>query len=72
MFTNAYLDNTGGKPVLVTQAYSYGQAFAELDLLIDPVTGEITGKTARIVPDFADRSPGTTPDLRATAFLMED
>ncbi len=68
-FTNAYLNNAGGKPVLVTQAYSYSRAFADVDLVIDPVTGDITHKSARIVPAYADRPPGTTPDPEASLLL---
>ena len=70
-FTNAYLPNAGGKPVLVTQAYSYSRAFAVLDLAIDPATGEITGKTAGIIPAYADTPPGTTPDPATAALLLE-
>ncbi|MDD4483275.1 MAG: metallophosphoesterase, partial [Methanoregula sp.] len=61
-FTNAYLNNSGNRPVLVTQAYSYSRAFADIDLTIDPVTDEIVNKSARIVPAYADQPPGTTPD----------
>jgi len=69
-FTNAYLKNAGGKPVLVTQAYSYSRAFADINLLIDPVTGEITHKSAEIVPTYAGRLPGASPDP-AVASLLE-
>ncbi|MCM2466621.1 bifunctional metallophosphatase/5'-nucleotidase [Methanoculleus oceani] len=68
-FTNAYLENAGGKPVLVTQAYSYSRAFADVDLVIDPVTGEVTHKSARIVPAYSDRPPGTSPDPEASLLL---
>ena len=70
-FTNAYLKNAGGKPVLVAQAYSYSRAFADIDLVIDPVTGEITHKTAEIVPAYAGRPPGTSPDPGAAVLLEE-
>ncbi len=65
-FTNAYLNNAGGNPVLVTQAYSYSRAFADVDLVIDPATGEITHKSARIVPAYRN---GTTPDPEALSLL---
>jgi len=68
-FTNAYLNNSGNRPVLVTQAYSYSRAFADIDLAIDPATDEIVNKSARIVPAYADRSPGTTPDPEAAGLL---
>lgn len=70
-FTNAYLENAGGEPVLVTQAYSYGRAFADIDIIIDPITGDIIHKTAKIVPTYANRSPGTSPDSRAATLLIE-
>ncbi|NVO67171.1 bifunctional metallophosphatase/5'-nucleotidase [Methanofollis tationis] len=68
-FTNAYLENAGKNPVLVTQAYSYSRAFADVDLFIDPVSGDIVEKSAEIVRAYADRPPGTTPDPEASAFL---
>ncbi|MDK2890441.1 MAG: 5-nucleotidase [Methanoculleus sp.] len=68
-FTNAYLENAGGNPVLVTQAYSYSRAFADVDLVIDPVTGEVTRKSARIVPAYSDQPPGTSPDPAASLLL---
>ena len=71
-FTNAYLANAGGKPVLVTQAYFDGTGFADIDLTIDRAGDEITGKSARIVPAYADQPPGTSPDPTAAAFLAGD
>ncbi|NLA39322.1 MAG: bifunctional metallophosphatase/5'-nucleotidase [Methanomicrobiales archaeon] len=65
-FTNAYMENAGGNQVLVTQAHSYGRAFADIDLVIDPLTGDITHKTAEIVPAYA---AGISPDPGATALL---
>lgn len=71
MFTNAYLANSAGNPVLVTQAYSYSMAFAEVDLVLDPATNDIVRKTARIVPAYADVPPGTIPDPEASALLNQ-
>lgn len=68
-FTNAYLSNSGNKPVLVTQAYAYGVAYADVELGIDPVSDEIVTKSARIVPVYADQSPGTTPDPEAETLV---
>lgn len=65
-FTNAYLENAGKNPVLVTQAYSYSRAFADVSLVIDPVTGEVTHTSARIVPAYGN---GTSPDPEALALL---
>ncbi|MCX6693059.1 MAG: bifunctional metallophosphatase/5'-nucleotidase [Methanomicrobiales archaeon] len=71
-FTNAYLDNAGKKPVLVTQAYMYSKGFADIDLVIDKTSGDIVEKSARIVPAYADQPPGSSPDPAATAFLAAD
>ncbi len=65
-FTNAYLENAGGNPVLVTQAYSYGRAFTDIDIVIDPLTGEVTHASARIVSAYKN---GTAPDPDALALL---
>lgn len=66
-FTNAYLENAGQNPVLVTQAYSYGRAFADVDIVIDPLTGEVTHTSARIVPAY--RNGTSPPDPEALALL---
>jgi len=68
-FTNAFLNNSGGKPVLVTQAYMYSRGYADIDLTIDKGSGEIVGKSAQIIPAYADQPPGTSPDPAATALL---
>ena len=71
-FTNTYLENSGKNPVLVTQAYMYSKGYADVDLTMDPVTGDIVSKTAQIVPVYADQPPGTTPDPETSAFLAAD
>jgi 5'-nucleotidase len=71
-FTNAYLNNAAGKPVLVTQADMWSRAYADIDIIIDKNTGEIVSKSARIVPVYADQSPGTRPDPAATALLARE
>lgn len=70
-FTNAFLKNSGGNDVLVTQSYAYGTAFADVDLQIDPSSGDIIGKSAAIVPVYADPASGTVPDA-ATESLLAD
>jgi 5'-nucleotidase len=61
-YTNALLPARGGAPVLVTQAYAYGVALAQIDLRIDPVTRDVVTKSARIVPIWADSPPGQPGD----------
>lgn len=68
-FSNQYLPNAGGNPTLVTQAYSYSQAFADVYLEIDPETGDIVNKTASIITAYADKGPGLIPDENAQELL---
>ena len=53
-FTNALIPNAHGKPILVTEAWSYSTAFAQIDLTLDPASGDVVMKTARIQPAWAD------------------
>jgi 5'-nucleotidase len=64
-FTNALLPGRGAAPVLVTQAYAYGVALAQIDLRIDPATRAVVAKSAVIVPTWADTPPGLPGDPAA-------
>lgn len=64
-FTNALLPGRGAVPLLVTQAYSYGVALAQIDLRIDPATRKVVAKSAVIVPTWADAPPGLPGDPAA-------
>jgi 2',3'-cyclic-nucleotide 2'-phosphodiesterase/3'-nucleotidase len=68
-FANQLVKNAGFKDVLVTQAYSSGTAYADIDLTVDGPTQEITAKTAQIVDTFADVGPGLTPDAAVAALV---
>ena len=68
-FTNQYLPNAGGKPTLVTQAYSYSSAYSDVYLELDPVTKDVTSKNATIIIAYADLGPGLTPDENAQELL---
>lgn len=70
-FTNAWLPNAAGKPVLVTQAWSSSKGYADVDLTLDPTSRDIVSKTARIIAAYADNPPGTTPDPETTALLAK-
>jgi 5'-nucleotidase len=61
-FTNAILKNNSGKEILLTQAFSSGTAYAEIDLSIDRATRDVIAKSAAIITTFADEGPGLTPD----------
>jgi len=71
-FTNAYLPNAAGKPVLVTQAYSYSKGYADVDLTLDPVSRDILDKSAQIVIAYADIPPGIVPNPVVSEFLAKD
>ena len=51
---------------LIVQAYSYGSAIADVDIEIDPVTGDIFHKEAEIVTVFQD---DYTPDPEVSAIM---
>jgi 2',3'-cyclic-nucleotide 2'-phosphodiesterase/3'-nucleotidase len=63
-FANEWVPNAGGKGVLVTQAYSAGTAFSNIDLVVDGATQEITAATASVVTTYA---AGIVPDAAADA-----
>ncbi len=65
----ALLPNAGGRPTLVTQAFHSSTAFANIDLELDPTTGDVVAKSARLVTTFADSGPGLLPDLRVAAYV---
>jgi 5'-nucleotidase len=68
-FTNAILKNKNGKEILVTQAFSAGTAYADIDLSIDPATKDVGEKSATIVTTWADAGPGLTPDPGIAAYV---
>jgi 5'-nucleotidase len=68
-FLNARLPALGGKRVLVTQAFSSGTAYADIDLQVDPRTRDVTAASAAIVTTFADAGPGLRPDPAVAALV---
>jgi 5'-nucleotidase len=64
-YSNVLLPSRDGSMVLVTQAYAYGVALAQIDLRIDPTTRDVVAKSARIVPVWADSAPGLPGDPEA-------
>lgn len=69
-FTNTLLPSRDGTPVLVTQAYSYGIAFAQIELQVDARTRDVVAKSARIVPTWVDTAP-TSPADAAVRRLVD-
>ncbi|KGE19781.1 bifunctional 2',3'-cyclic-nucleotide 2'-phosphodiesterase/3'-nucleotidase [Paenibacillus wynnii] len=51
---------------LIVQAYSYGTAFEDIKLLIDPKTGDVLSKSAVITSTFHE---GVTPDADTVALV---
>lgn len=68
-FANQLVKNAGARDVLVTQAWSAGTSYADIDLTVDGATQDITAKTASIVDTFADAGPGLTPDAAVAALV---
>ncbi len=64
-FTNALLNNRNGKPILVTQAFSSGTAYGDIDLEISRASRDVVAKSAAIVTTWADEGPGLAPDVEA-------
>ncbi|WP_462410891.1 bifunctional 2',3'-cyclic-nucleotide 2'-phosphodiesterase/3'-nucleotidase [Neobacillus sp. Marseille-QA0830] len=53
---------------LIVQAYSYGSAFSDVDLLINPETGDIVKKEAEVVTVYQDQY---TPDPEVSAIMKK-
>jgi len=70
-FTNALVENANGKPILVTQAFANGTAYADIDLAMDPASRDIVEKSAAIVTIWADEGPGLEPDAAVAALVAE-
>lgn len=56
---------------LVTQAYANGTGLADIDMTLDPRTGDCTTKTAEIVDPYGDVAPGLTPDAAIAKFIAD-
>jgi 5'-nucleotidase len=70
-FTNALVANRQGKQILVTQAFSAGTAYADIDVAVDPASRDIVEKSAAIVTTWADAGPGLTPDVKVAQLVMQ-
>lgn len=68
-FTNAFVKTASGKDILVTQAFSSGTAYADIDLEIDRVSRDIIKKSAAVITTYADAGPGLTPDAEVAALV---
>lgn len=68
-FTNALLPNANGKQILLTQAFSAGTAYADIDLAIDPASRDVVEKSAAVITTWADAGPGLQPDPAVTQLV---
>ncbi len=69
-FNNLLVPLRDGTLALVTQARSYGTAYSVIDLDIDPKTGGVTQKSARIETTWGDEGVGHDPQ-RKVARIVE-
>ncbi|MFC4800197.1 bifunctional 2',3'-cyclic-nucleotide 2'-phosphodiesterase/3'-nucleotidase [Neobacillus sp. GCM10023253] len=63
VYNNKVVDNK-----LIVQAYSYGSAFSDVDLVINPKTGDIIKKEGEIVTVYQDQY---TPDPQVSAIMKK-
>jgi 5'-nucleotidase len=68
-FSNALVPRAGAAPLLVTQAWSGGRAYAAIELGVDRARGEVLEKRARIVTTFGDAGPGLAPAADAATLV---
>lgn len=61
-YINSIVKNNNGKELLVTQAFSSGTAYSDIDFVIDKDSGDIVEKKGKIVTTYADEGPGLNPD----------
>jgi 5'-nucleotidase len=65
---NCLLDDPDGVPRIVTSAYSYGRVVSELNLVIDPRTGDVVRDMSTAV-NHAVIQAGLTPDPVMTSII---
>jgi 5'-nucleotidase len=68
-FTNVLVPLPSGHKILLTQAFSGGTAYGDIDITLDRVSGDIVEKSASIVTTWADQGPGLTPDPAVSEFV---
>jgi len=70
-FSNALINNAGGQPTLVVQAFSASTAYEDIELLIDPVTRDVVSKGASVKTTWADEGPGLTPHAEVAKLVAD-
>jgi 5'-nucleotidase len=64
-FTNALLPSRGKRPILVVQAWSRGTGFDDVDLEIDPRSGDVVKRSARVVSTWVQGAPAPDPAIQS-------
>jgi 5'-nucleotidase len=70
-FSNILVENKEGAEILVTQSWSKGSAYADIDLTIDNRTRNVVTKTAQIITTWADEGAGLEPDAKVSALVEQ-
>jgi 5'-nucleotidase len=70
-FMNTLISNNNGKKMLVVQAFSASTAYDDIDVTIDPITQDVTEKSARVLTTWADQGPGLTPDAAVASLVSQ-
>src|SRR5690606_4004743 len=70
-FTNALVPNANGKPILVTQAFSAGTAYADIDLVVSRRSRDVVEKSAAVLTTWADQGAGLSPDPDVAALVAQ-
>ncbi len=70
-YTNLLVPAAGSRQILLTQAFSYGTAYSDIDITLDPKSGDIVEKSAAIITTWADRGPGRSPDSEVAGFVAQ-
>ena len=61
-YHNILVNNAGGRPMLVVQAWPKGTGYADINLEISRVSGDVVAMSSSIVTTWADSGPGLQPD----------
>lgn len=68
-FTNALIENSAGKQILVTQAFSASTAYGDIDLSISRRSGDVVEKSAAIITTWGDEGEGLAPDVEVAELV---
>ncbi len=70
-FSNALIENSKGKEILVTQAFSASTAYGDIDLAISRRSADVVEKSAAVITTWADEGPGLVPDVKVAELVAE-